>query len=510
MEYGAVIIGAGLGGLTAGAKLAREGRKVLLIEQREVPGGCATTFRRKDYSIEASLHGFYGLDDKDLSVKIFNELEVFKNVEFVKAPDLYRFSNGRHDIVLPNDYREVKKILVDRFPEEEAGIHKFFNALYGIREETKKLPTERWKMILRAPLIPFKYRNVTLGMKNTVGSFLDKVFRNDDLKLILTPNISAYHDDPYALPLAFFAIGQAKLFWGGAHFIKGGSQKLSEHFVRFIEANGGKVILGHLVTKIIKKGKRAIGIEFRETEGRTKDTQEAFGKVIIANAPIPNVVNELLPAEAGESLRVKTKDWEIAPSVLAVYYGFKKSLRRIGNGQYCTFIYDEGVRSLKDIRSNCRGDWRKRHYSFCDYSQIDSGLASEEKGVGVLLTAGNLADWEALGDEEYKSRKAEVAQIFTDRLNKLIPGCSDEVDVCEVGTPRTIRRLTLNPGGTPMGYAQIPQQAVPKRVGRRSPVDSLYFASAWTAPGGSFPAVIEGGYYCAVEAMKDHPEGARR
>ena len=108
MEYDAIIVGGGLGGLTAGAKLAREGKKVLLIEQRDVPGGCAATFMRGDYTIEASLHGFYGLDDKDPIVEIFNELEVFENVEFVKARELYRFTNERHDLALPCDLQEAK------------------------------------------------------------------------------------------------------------------------------------------------------------------------------------------------------------------------------------------------------------------------------------------------------------------------------------------------------------------------------------------------------------------
>jgi phytoene dehydrogenase-like protein len=47
MKYDVIIIGAGLGGLTAGAKLAREGKKVIVIEQHSQPGGCATTFKRE-------------------------------------------------------------------------------------------------------------------------------------------------------------------------------------------------------------------------------------------------------------------------------------------------------------------------------------------------------------------------------------------------------------------------------------------------------------------------------
>ena len=62
MDYDVIVVGGGLGGLTAGAKLAKEGRKVLLIEQHDRPGGCATTFKRRDFIMEVGLHEMDGLD----------------------------------------------------------------------------------------------------------------------------------------------------------------------------------------------------------------------------------------------------------------------------------------------------------------------------------------------------------------------------------------------------------------------------------------------------------------
>jgi phytoene dehydrogenase-like protein len=47
MQYDAIIIGSGLAGLAAGAKLSKEGKRVLLIEQHNIVGGCATQFKRK-------------------------------------------------------------------------------------------------------------------------------------------------------------------------------------------------------------------------------------------------------------------------------------------------------------------------------------------------------------------------------------------------------------------------------------------------------------------------------
>ncbi len=62
-QYDIIIIGGGLGGLTAGAKLARSGKKVFLVEQHYLPGGCATVFKRKDYTMEVGLHEMDGLHE---------------------------------------------------------------------------------------------------------------------------------------------------------------------------------------------------------------------------------------------------------------------------------------------------------------------------------------------------------------------------------------------------------------------------------------------------------------
>jgi len=74
MNYDVIIIGAGLGGLTAGAKLAKEGKKVLLLEQHDRPGGCATTFKRRGFTMEVGLHEMDGLHPKDMKGKIFHDL----------------------------------------------------------------------------------------------------------------------------------------------------------------------------------------------------------------------------------------------------------------------------------------------------------------------------------------------------------------------------------------------------------------------------------------------------
>jgi len=135
MQYDAIIIGAGLGGLIAGAKLAKEGKKILLIEQHDRPGGCATTFRRKDFTLEVGLHEMDGLDRSDMKTRIFTDLGVFDHVEFLKVPEFYHFVQGDNEFTMPHDPEEAKHKLVVEFPGEEEGIMAFFNQLMSKPKE---------------------------------------------------------------------------------------------------------------------------------------------------------------------------------------------------------------------------------------------------------------------------------------------------------------------------------------------------------------------------------------
>jgi len=503
MKYDAVIVGAGLGGLTAGAKLAKEGKRILLIEQHTIPGGCATTFKRKDFTVEVGLHETDGLDKDDPKTKIFQDLGVSNNVEFVRVPEFYRYINQRVDIVVPDDYRKAIDVLVERFPNGEKGIRKFFKVILKTRKELNTLPREKWKLFALLPVFPIIYPNVMFRENGTVGNFLDSIINDEDLKLVLLANLGYYHDDPYTMSLLYYAAAQGSYFSGGGHFVKGGSQKLSNHLADVIRNNGGEVILKHIVTAIITENNKAVGVRYRRKSSDEEEIQEAYGNYIIANAAIPNVVNELLPpSEARNRLASAIDKLEVAPSIISIYLGFKKPPKEIGNSHYSTFVSGENVSSMSDLVENTKGDISRRGFVFVDYSQIDSQLAPEGKGLGVICTTDYLADWENLDEEEYKAKKEAVAQMFINRLEKVIPGIKEEVEYYEVATPKTIKRYTLNPEGTAYGFAQIPKQAGRKRIQQKSPIENLYFASAWTMPGGGFTGAILSGYQCAEMILR--------
>jgi all-trans-retinol 13,14-reductase len=481
MKYDVIIIGAGLGGLTAGAKLAKEGKKVLLIEQHNVPGGCATTFNRGVFTFEVGLHEMDGPSPRDMKTRIFNELEVSENVTFVTIPEFYHFINDRIKITIPHDYEAAKKILKVKFPGDAEGIDAFFSQVTG----------------------PGKKSLVSDNLNNkSLGEFLDSIIKNEDLKLVLLGNLGYFHDDPYSISLGYYSTAQGSYFTGGASYIKGGSQKLSDHLSGYLKSHGGVIILNHLVTGLVIDNNKLTGVTYINKRDSSANIIYDYADVIIANAAIPNIA-EMLPGEYGAKLKGEIGKEKMGASLLTIYFGFKNSLRNIGHKHYSTFVFDSSVKTQADIINNNKGDFYHRSFTFIDYGQVDSGLAPEGKSVGTLCCIDYLGDWENLSVDDYKRRKKEVAEIFVTRLDKLIPGFSDEIEYYEVATSATIKRYTLNPGGAVYGFAQSPCK---QPIDTSYLFDNLFFASAWGKTGGGFSGAIYSGFLCAYDVLRKKRE----
>jgi len=478
MHYDVIIIGAGLGGLTAGAKLAKEGRSVLLLEQHDRPGGCATTFKRKDFTMEVGLHEMDGLHQGDMKNRIFADLGITERVEFLPVPEFYRFINERYDLVVPHDPEEARAILKSHFPDQEKGIDDYFYH------------------VLNAKRVMVANRN---NPDRSVGTFLDEIISDEDLKLVLLGNLGYFHDDPYTLSWIYYLTAQGSYYGGRANFIKGGSQQLSNALSEIITSAGGTVKLSQLVTSIDYKGGLPVGVSYHKSWGREKELLSDTATHIIANAAVPNLAEILLSKQDGKKLSSSFAGNTIGASLLTVYYGFNKPLKEVGNKHYSTFIYDASVRSQKDILANNHSDFSTRSFTFVDYSQVDAELAPTGKSVGAVCAVDYPEDWANLDRDEYMRMKADVADIITDRCEKLIPGFRNAVEYVEVATSLSVKRFTLNPEGAVYGFAQNPGK--PTEYLSALP-ENVHIASAWGKYGGGFSGSILSGYMTAIDLLR--------
>jgi len=498
MNYDVIIIGAGLGGLTAGAKLARSGKKVLLVEQHNIPGGCATTFKRKEFTVEVGLHEMDGLDDLDTKKAIFENLDVFNNIELIRLPEFYRFISPNIDFVMPDDAEKATAKLTKKFPREEKGIKNYFKQIRGIRKEIPKLPRSKFWQTVLFPIYPLLFPFVVRNAKKSIGGFLDKIIKDDDLKLLLTANLGYFHDDPYSMAMLYFATAQ-DAYYAGSWYIKGGSQKLSDYLASCITNNGGEIVYRHLVEQIIVEDGKATGVVYRKKSKKETAHITAKAAHIIANNAVP-LLSKMLPEESSQKLEEQIKRLENSCSVITLYLGFSKSPKALGNKYYSTFMANPDVKNQIDFAEDLKhSGFDKRQLIFVDYSQIDSGLAPEGKALGVLATSDYGKDWENLSREEYKAKKEKVSQVLIARLEKLIPGITAHIEYYELATAKTVERFTMNPGGAVYGFSQTPAQGGANRFGTKLPIKNLHIASAWGFPGGGFTGAIISGFLTSLK-----------
>jgi all-trans-retinol 13,14-reductase len=142
-EFDAVIIGAGLGGLSCAAAFARKAYRPIVIEQHDRPGGYATAFRRKDFLFDASLHSTTVGERNGVRNLIFGFPEI-TGVEFVPHPHLYRAILPEHDVRVPQrDLPGYAAMLIREFPEERAGIEALIGDMTALSAEIRILARAR-------------------------------------------------------------------------------------------------------------------------------------------------------------------------------------------------------------------------------------------------------------------------------------------------------------------------------------------------------------------------------
>src|SRR4051812_27950319 len=285
-RYDVVVIGAGLGGLTAGAILARAGRKVLVIERSNSVGGAASSYKSGDLFVEGSLHETSDPHDRrDPKHGALLRAGVLDAVKWIPGGIFYEARGGPLDrpFVMPDNFAAARLALGERFPQNRDGID-------AVLEDMERLATAGdFNAIAESD------RALSLAQK------FDHVFGdNEGVKCALAANLSYYHDDPATLSWPFFAMSQGAFLLSGGRYVQGGSPRLSSALARAIRTAGGEVMIRRIVTAIeLDAHGRAAAVTHSARDG--SDVRTIESAVVISNAA-PDVVASLLPDDAAQKL----------------------------------------------------------------------------------------------------------------------------------------------------------------------------------------------------------------
>ncbi len=502
-RYDVIVIGAGLSGLTAGALLARAGRKTLIVERNESVGGAASTYKVGEMLVEASLHETSNPTDPiDPKHSILARLGVLDAVQWVPTGAIYEVRGGPvgEPFVLPDGFSAARAALAGRFPKARSAIAAVLDDMERItvglgtlskRREAFRDPREGFGALLKlGPMVR--------DWRRSVAQVFDRRFGSDEaLKCALAANLPYWHDDPDTLWWTLFAVAQGGYLASGGRYIRGGSARLGHALADAAKQAGGEILLGRHVTALELDGNgRPLGIVHVDRKGG--DPADAQAPIIVANAA-PAVVADMLPEAARRRFWSAYAGHPLSISLFSATFGLSVRPSALGFKSYSTFLLPPWMTSLSDHRRNAAllaaAPGREQPLmTVVDYSAIPSGLAGPPYPVSVV-GVDRVANWMGLDKAAHDAKRRQWQQAIVAAVDRAFPGFASHVVASVFNTALSKRNYLNAPEGAIYGFAPLPPSGpIWRGIGRsaKTPIDGLCLASSYAGSGGFTGAILAG------------------
>lgn len=492
-RYDVVVIGSGIGGLTAALTAARRGRGVLVLEAGKQLGGFTNPFERKHYGFDPGVHYLGECGPRQAFRRLLDGLGL-DQVRFRElSPDGFdRLVFPGYEVSTCKGAARYEERLASDFPRERDGLARFFGLLRSFRAATEAFSGHGVGSQLRAlPHLPLFLR---YG-RATFAELLDDLIGDPLLKAVL-----AAQGGDYGLPpsraSAMIGLGVLDHYLGGAWFPVGGSRALRDAFVGALTTAGATLERNRPVERILVRGGRAVGV-------LCEDGEEIGADAVISNADAAITYRELVgtPHLPGRMRR-------------------KVARTRGSVGSICLFIGTD-----IDLATTSMTDANVWHFSSTD---LDAAYAPLERGAlpssdFFFLSSPSLKDpgspnkappghhtlelvalapfepfsrWAGMKTmrrgEDYERLKADLADRYLAAAERYVPALRQHMKVLEVATPATNQSFVGVPRGAIYGPEHTPQQIGPFRYSAKSPLDGLFLCGSSVFGAGIVPCASSG------------------
>ena len=489
--YDYIIIGAGMGGLSAANFLAKYGKRVLVLEKHDKAGGFCTSFRRKETQFDCGIDSLHELKPNETIPQFFEfwggSIESEKHIGSICCyidDNVYSF-RGDH----------IKEDFLEQFPDDKNDIEKIFSVNNGIMEEMYRNsgpPIPPYEMNI-FQLVKFAIYNMIkkpLLMKYGLQNFnvtIQKLCKNRKIASIIFSKAAVTNN------MVYFAFVYRWFVCNDTYYPQGGMQTIPDNAVKLFKQHGGTVMLNTEVSEIIME------------EGQTKGVKTKNGKKYIADRIISNAspafTYSLLPSECAQKQKMiqAIKRKKIFPSscLLLIILDNIEALNR--KNYIC--IADSNCLNIDDNKytpENCPITIMVKDKKPNDkYYAVEILFPIPYKYMNCWNTNGSRAR-----GKQYYELKENVKDIILNRIyEKLGTSFKASVIYTELGTPLTFERYTNSANGSFMGWA-IDKNNYGKFMKHKTDILNLYLVGQWVFPGFGIAGVMASGYYLAKDLLK--------
>jgi phytoene dehydrogenase-like protein len=408
-RYDVVVIGSGLGGLTAANILARSGRSVLLLEQHYKLGGMATWFKRPGGNIfDISLHGFpYGM------VKSCRRYWTQEIADSIVQFEGIRFDNPMFSLTTSFNREDFTRLLTTDFGIEPATVAQFFDTARGM--------------------------NFYDDQSLTTRELFDRFFpgREDVVRLLMEP-ITYANGSTLEDPAITYGIVFSNFMSKGVFSFAGGTDHLIKSMEQEMKRNGVDIRINCDVEQIkVEKGRvRAVKVNGREIATT----------VVVSNANLRSTIFQMIGEEHFDRGFIdQAREVRLNNSSTQVYMALNEGEvidRSTGDLLFSSTAdhFQTDLLLSRDITS--------RTFSFY---YPDTRPNAKNRCMIVSSTNANYADWADLNKEEYEASKLDLIETTLDALEKYVPNCRERIEHSEAATPITFEHYTKHVQGASFG-----------------------------------------------------------
>lgn len=452
-KYDVVVVGAGNAGLTAAIRCQMSGKKVLLIERHNLPGGCATSFVRGRFEIEPSLHELCDIGTKDNPGEIremFDEFGV--KVNWKQVPECYRFiskySNGEDmDVTMPHGIDNFINKMEEYVPGSTPKMRELFDIYEEIRQGamyTSKSAGHADPKVMRE-----KYPNML-----RLGAYpVNKVFKAMKLPQKCQDILSVYWGylgvDLDRMPFFHYASMMQRYVKLGAAIPTHTSHEISMALLNRFYELGGEAWFNCEAREFLFNGDRLCGVKTTLGVVETSMCLANINHEIIYGKMMPK---ELVPVREKKLVDARKHNGGYSARMFTAYFCLDCDYKELGIENYTYFLggsadsRSEYIKINKSLEDN----------EFCIFLCLN--VVSPEaspKGTCIcsITTMGSSEEWSNLSQENYVAFKEKVVTKMLNLVNlKTGIDLKGHIEEISIASPWTFARYLNTPEGCVYGY----------------------------------------------------------